>query len=318
MTTALTDLLRFLSDSAAVHVAATARRLAVIRIGTRQHICATIWSPDLAITCTWSLPDRDRYLLLLDNGHAVGRLLWRDDPSGLAGLQLETRHDLAALPDAPEIEPDTLLIAVGIDDSGAPVAGLAVLQPAPCGSDGEAANAFPRIDRNIGSGDIGGPVVAPTGALVGIIAHGSTGQGRIGPAHVVPHAEISRLAARPLPPEPEPAALKSPEPNCKLDSPRGWLGMELQPVAVPWKSRRLAGQNSGRKVILVVPGGPADRAGLLAGDIVLTIAENSMVGAGAVRDFLSQERIGTIAEMVLLRAGELISTSITVCARPPG
>jgi hypothetical protein len=37
-----------------------------------------------------------------------------------------------------------------------------------------------------------------------------------------------------------------------------------------------------------------------------------------VRDFLSQERIGTIAEMVLLRAGDLISTSITVCARPPG
>ena len=41
-----------------------------------------------------------------------------------------------------------------------------------------------------------------------------------------------------------------------------------------------------------------------------------MVGSGAVRDFLSEERIGTTAEMVLLRSGELISLNITVRERP--
>ncbi len=354
MTTGLTELLAFLSDSAAVQVAAAARRVAAIRIGTRKHLCATLWSPDFAVTCAWSLPEQDRFLLLLDSGHAVGHLAWRDEDSGLAGIQLDTAHPLPAIPAPRPIAPDTALISVGIDDAGAPVAGLAVLLDAPAGKGNGTARIFPGIDRDAGSGDLGGPLIAPSGALVGIIAR-HDGQG--GPAHVVPHAVVTRLiasaqapceapvhahvhelAADALFPVPRADAFGHQAMNGDTDvmtlpatrpmngalyrkppsGRRGWLGVGLQPTSVPRALRPLAGQNSGRMVIDIVPDGPADRAGLLPGDVVLTIAEHSMVGAGAVRDFLSQDRVGETAEIVLLRSGELFSLNITVSERPPG
>ena len=328
MATGLTELLGFLSDSTAARVTATARRVAAIRIGTRQHLCATLWSPDVAVACGRLLPEQDSYLLLLDSGHAVGRIVWRDEASGLAGMQLDTAHPLPTplptptpTPPGPgETEPGTLLISIGVDAAGTPVAGLAVLRGP---LDGQPTARFPSIDRETGSGDLGGPLIAPSGALVGIVTRGCGRDGKAGPARVIAHAEIARLVAR-TPPSKAPKATAGP-----VDPPnetqklavqarsRGWLGLGLQPIVVARGLRDLAGQISGRMVIDIVPNGPADQAGLLSGDVVLTIDEHSLVGSGAMRDFLAQDRIGDTSEMVLLRAGELIRLNITVSARPP-
>lgn len=202
MATGLTELLGFLSDSTAARVTATARRVAAIRIGTRQHLCATLWSPDVAVACGRLLPEQDSYLLLLDSGHAVGRIVWRDEASGLAGMQLDTAHPLPTplptptpTPPGPgETEPGTLLISIGVDAAGTPVAGLAVLRGP---LDGQPTARFPSIDRETGSGDLGGPLIAPSGALVGIVTRGCGRDGKAGPARVIAHAEIARLVAHP-------------------------------------------------------------------------------------------------------------------------
>src|SRR6185436_20124720 len=54
---------------------------------------------------------------------------------------------------------------------------------------------------------------------------------------------------------------------------RGWLGMALQPVAVPDALRDSAGQTSALMVMSVATDGPAAKAGFLAGDIVLSLGE---------------------------------------------
>src|SRR3989442_1489988 len=52
---------------------------------------------------------------------------------------------------------------------------------------------------------------------------------------------------------------------------RGWLGVALQAVAVPDALRESAGQSSGLMVMSVVDDGPAEQAGIVAGDIILSV-----------------------------------------------
>ena len=305
MSAPLTQFLSLLSDRAATAVAAAATRLAAVHLGAGPPICATLWSADFGVTCAGSLPEQDRYSLALDGGIAVGWLAWRDEASGLAGLQLDRRQALPATPAPGTTAPGTLLISLGIDAAGAKMGALAVLGEPSMGRYEPPDRAFYPIDRVLGPGDLGGNLIAPNGAMIGILTRRADGEGC-----VIPAATIARLVAgaQTIGSELDPG-----QPHGEA---RGWLGVQLQPAAVPRALRPLAGQNSGRRVIATVPDGPAEQAGLLAGDLLLTIAELSMVGSGAVRGFLSLRRIGETAEMVLVRGGELISLDITVGRRP--
>jgi S1-C subfamily serine protease len=305
----LAKLLDFLSADTALHVAATARRVGAIRLGARQHLGATLWSSDLALTCGLSLPEQARYLLLLDQGHAIGQLLWRDRDTGLAALRLDTKFAVVDPVRPVDARVGGLFVIVGVDDTAQKVAVLAVLQN--LGATGELG-----LDRPLGPGDSGGALIAASGALVGIVTATSAGHAR-----VIPQEVIARLlslsgpqSAVSLPAAAWPEIDERPPDT----GPRGWLGADLQPVAVPRALRQLAGQNSGRLVIDVLSDGPAEQAGLAPGDIVLSIAEHSMVGSGTLREFLAAERIGQTLEMVLLREGELVGLDIVVGIRPAG
>ena len=100
--------------------------------------------------------------------------------------------------------------------------------------------------------------------------------------------------------------------------PRGWLGVGLQPVSVPELLRGEAGQDSGLMVVSLAAGGPAERAGILPGDILLSIDGERLRRARAIRSLLGPERIGKEAEIRLLRAGALQACRMTIAARPAG
>ena len=348
MATGLTALLGFLSETASVRVAATARRVAAIRIGTHQHICATLWSPDYAITCSRFLPRQDQYLLLLDGRHAVGQVAWTNDELGLTALKLDVSQQVPSYPVPRLLPDDSWVVSIGIDTDGTPIAGLTVLQGTLTASGSRAHKSFFTIDRDVGPGDVGGPLIAPSGALVGILSRASIPEDKVGLGRAIPSSVITRIFEEPHlsrsasmigDSEPDPAyphdqtaaetvgrstrerraATRVLASTREQDAaaPQGWLGVELQPTNVPRELRAIAGQKSGRMVTDIAPNGPADMAGLQWGDIVLTIENHSMVGSGAVRDFLAQGRIGDTAEMILLRGGELISVDIVIARRPP-
>jgi hypothetical protein len=71
------------------------------------------------------------------------------------------------------------------------------------------------------------------------------------------------LAAPPAGPAPAPA-----------ESPRGFAGLHVEPVAILSAAQRTAlgvREDHGSVVAFVMPGGPADRAGVRVGDLVLTL-----------------------------------------------
>jgi S1-C subfamily serine protease len=98
---------------------------------------------------------------------------------------------------------------------------------------------------------------------------------------------------------------------------RGFVGINTQPVPLPEAlAQRLAlGQEAGLLVLGAEAGGPADKAGLLLGDILVGF------GGAPIRDTddllaqLTVERIGTAVDARVVRGGELRELSITVGER---
>jgi S1-C subfamily serine protease len=85
---------------------------------------------------------------------------------------------------------------------------------------------------------------------------------------------------------------------------------------VPETIAARAGQSSGRMVVSVTRGGPAEQAGLRVGDVLLALNGISASGPHSLRAFLESERIGSTVEVRLLREGNVTTTHLTVAARP--
>ena len=82
---------------------------------------------------------------------------------------------------------------------------------------------------------------------------------------------------------------------------RGWLGVALHPVAVPDALREHAGQTSGMMVMSLVEGGPAAKAGIVAGDIVLSVNDVPALGFRRIARALAPASIGGKAALRVVR-----------------
>jgi S1-C subfamily serine protease len=100
--------------------------------------------------------------------------------------------------------------------------------------------------------------------------------------------------------------------------PRGYLGIGVQPVAIPdalQTSLSLTGK-AGIMVVEVEPGGPADRAGLLLGDILVGLGNTRLEQVEDLQSFSESGVIGKAINAKLIRAGALREVSITIGERP--
>jgi S1-C subfamily serine protease len=97
---------------------------------------------------------------------------------------------------------------------------------------------------------------------------------------------------------------------------RGWLGVSLQPIPVPDSMRPIAQQDAGRMVVNLATNGPADQAGIRAGDILLSLDGQSINAPRTLRAFLSPDRIGRFIDVKLLREGALQNVRLAVAVQP--
>jgi S1-C subfamily serine protease len=90
------------------------------------------------------------------------------------------------------------------------------------------------------------------------------------------------------------------------DADRAWMGVFLGDAV-----------DGGVYLIAVVPGGPADRAGLQVGDIVVQADEFRLAGVGDLSGLLERSRPGTSLELQLLRSGAPARRVVALAGRPP-
>lgn len=97
--------------------------------------------------------------------------------------------------------------------------------------------------------------------------------------------------------------------------PRGYLGVGTQAVRLPAAVAAGQQQASGLLVSSVQEGSPAERAGLLLGDVLLALGSSQLLTTSALAVAL-QDREGQPQTLSLLRAGALLTLEITPGARP--
>ncbi len=87
---------------------------------------------------------------------------------------------------------------------------------------------------------------------------------------------------------------------------RAYLGLVTMPAPVPAPWRERIGRPAGLRVAEVVPGGPADRAGLRAGDLLLSAAGHPVATAQDLQRLMFADAIGRPLPITVMRNGALV------------
>jgi S1-C subfamily serine protease len=93
---------------------------------------------------------------------------------------------------------------------------------------------------------------------------------------------------------------------------RAYIGIAAQQFTLSRRRRHAAGlaQESAVMIATVEAGSPADRAGLVAGDIILALDGTAVTGADDLIRILAGEKIGRSVEVETLRGGEFRRVSL--------
>jgi S1-C subfamily serine protease len=87
---------------------------------------------------------------------------------------------------------------------------------------------------------------------------------------------------------------------------RAYLGLVSTPAPVPAAVAERTGQRRGLRIVQVVEGAPADRAGLKAGDLVLSAGRAPVAEAESLQRLLFAEAIGEPLPLTVLRNGAMV------------
>jgi S1-C subfamily serine protease len=102
--------------------------------------------------------------------------------------------------------------------------------------------------------------------------------------------------------------------------PRGYLGVGLQPVRLPENLRETLQRREKTAAIVleVEPGGPAHNAGVVIGDILLSLNTKPVARLEDVQAHLHGENIGKSVAARFLRGGAPRDVTIAIAERPNG
>lgn len=293
-----------LSNDLAGAVERAGRSLVAINARPRVASSGICWRPGVVVTADHTVKRDQDITVTLPDGRAVpARLAGRDPSTDLAALKLETDGTpVAEGGEASLLKVGHVVLAVGRGGGSGLSASLGVIS-ALGGSwrtwRGGQIDRFVRLDVSIFLGFSGGPLVDAQGRVVGL---NTTGLWRnMGLA--VPTSTVDRVTRELLE---------------KGRVARGYIGLGMQPVRLPdaLQSRLNLPGKVGMMALTVEPGGPAERAGVLIGDVIVTLEGNPVSDVGDVQALLGGESVGKPLRALLLRGGATLELAITVAERP--
>ena len=274
----------------------------VVRVNGRRRRSGSgvIYGRNIVLTASHVLErEEDLSVGLADGRSLSARFVGRDHSTDLAVLRVEGLDAEAATPAEGEARVGQLAMAVGGPSRGEGVrATLGVISAV-----GGPVRAWrgPRLERYIQTdatpypGFSGGPLIEVGGRVLGIMVSGSRGT-----AFAVP-ADIAWRVAGTLE---ERGSVK-----------RGYLGILSQPVRLPDGGRLGMTQKGGLLVVGVEDGSPADRGGLIVGDILATLDGQPVEDTDDLLVLLGGDRVGRSVPVKLVRGGELAEVEVTVGER---
>jgi S1-C subfamily serine protease len=295
---------RALSNEAASAVEKAARSVVAIHGRRRIPSSGVLWREGIVVTANHALERDDEITVTLpDAGTVAATLAGRDPGTDLAILKTSAAgFAVAERGNTGELKPGHLLLAAGRTAEGssrASLAMVAVTGPAWRAWTGGTIDLTLRLDRNLHPNLSGGPVLDSAGGVLGIVTPALS---RFS-ATVIPVSTVDRVSA---------------ELEKRGHIGRGYLGVGMQPVALPEKLRESLKLSNevGVMIVTVEPGGPAEKAGVLIGDILVALEGKPLTGTESLAAHLSGEQVGKAVKASLIRGGTLTELAITVAERP--
>jgi S1-C subfamily serine protease len=96
---------------------------------------------------------------------------------------------------------------------------------------------------------------------------------------------------------------------------RGYLGVGAQPARLPESLAKQLNQETGLLVVSVEPGGPADKAGLMLGDVIVGVGSDPVRHLDDLLAALSGDRVGASVAVKIVRGGQTKEMQATVGER---
>ena len=293
------DFLAQFSNALATRTEAAKDAVVAIRLAHGRHITGMAWRSDIVVVSEQSLPRKDDFELVAAGGSVLtARIAGRDPSTNIAVLRLA--ESIASPPiTVGEAHTGAVALAIGADGAGGVSARLGLVNLAGAEWHSSRGGLIDRrivLDLRLARSEEGGPVFDAAGACLGMSTFGPRGQ-----VIAIPTATIERIV---------PLLLK----DGRIA--RGWLGVALQAVAVPDALRQTADQSSGLMVMSVVEDGPAAQAGIVAGDIILSVDGASTHRFRKIAGHFGSDSIGRKADLRLIRSGTVITVQTTIAERP--
>jgi S1-C subfamily serine protease len=297
-----TGTLAGLSNDLAEAVARASKSVVAIHGRRRIPSSGVVWAPGVVATANHTVTrDEDLSLTLPDGKTASASLAGRDPTTDIAVLRADFDTPPAERSADANLQVGRIVLAVGRPGSSV-TASLGIISAV--GGEwrtwqGGRLDRFVRLDLSVYDGFSGGPLVEAGGRVLGINTSGLTRASAI----AIPLTTVDRVVG---------------ELAKKGHVTRGYLGLAVQPVRLPKPMREELGLTGsmGLVIINLEAGGPADRAGLLLGDIITDLEDKEVGDPSDILSFLGPERIGHEANLRIVRAGQTKSVAITVGERP--
>ena len=298
-----------LSNDLADAVARAGQAVVAVNARPRFPSSGVHWRQGVIVTAEHTVQRDEEITLTLPDGQTgqtvKAELVGRDSSTDLAVLKLSGANGanlpVAEIADATDLKIGHLALAVarpGERGLSASLGAVSALSGSWRTWGGSRIDQFIRLDLTLYPGFSGGALVDARGRVAGIITSGPRNS-----VLAIPTATVNRVVEQLL---------------ASGRITRGFLGLGMQPVRLPDPLKQSLNLESHGGVIIVEmkPGGPADRAGALIGDVLVELDGRTISEPGDVQAALDPEQVGKTVKAKFVRAGARIELSIVVGERP--
>ncbi|PKO83495.1 MAG: 2-alkenal reductase [Betaproteobacteria bacterium HGW-Betaproteobacteria-11] len=161
---------------------------------------------------------------------------------------------------------------------------------------------FIQTDAAINPGNSGGALIDSNGNLIGInTAIYSQSGGSLGIGFAIPVSLAKNVMEQ---------ILKT---GAVI---RGWVGIEVQEITPELAESFKRPDTKGALIAGVMRGGPADKAGIKPGDVLLRVADKPVEDAQSMLGLIAALQPGSTARFILWREGREITVDVAIGKRP--
>jgi S1-C subfamily serine protease len=262
------------------------------------------WRKGVVVTANHTIRREEDITVVEEGGKAVkANLVGRDASRDLAILKLpdDPALPLAQFAESTAVKLGQIVLALGRSRGSNLVASAGIVgglsgewQP----RRGGRVDQHIRLDLELYPGFSGGPLVNGAGKVVGINTRGlARGRGV-----TIPNSTVNRVVDELLE---------------KGHIARPYLGLAMQPVSVPETLRKVVpGVTGALLVVHAEASGPAEKAGVLLGDLLTELQGKTVEDTDDVQDLLASLKVGDTVNATILRGGTPIRVAIEVEDRP--